>query len=339
MPRKGVCLGLLLSACCLLSSCAKEKVNASEVNHPDWNEVAISEYTARFEEAGTEFPSDMTSIGLFVSQDPDESMIGKTICMEDEEDPIYVTCSYIGPTTTLTLSVYYDYQQIPFRVGEKEDKVDTYSFQLNNREEIKVPMILDGLTSDEERHKLLFSVIGASDRHMSELEEVADCVNITHLCDLIYKENQTDKMSFTLSKSTPERMFRCPEARNLVLNTDYENQELQKNGYPALPKSVYPCKAGSTLELMYTLRGVETSETGLIFVTTDYEQVEINGKDSLLFAVNTEDVCTGRLSIKVPEVPGLYDEIGYAVFDPTALVDDVELHNVEISPRFTLQVE
>lgn len=324
-----VCLcGLLLTSCGILEAGVEESAN-----------IELSNYTERFSSEQGELPPGVSTYGLFVSQNAETDMQGKTIILDDVRSPIYFTCSHRGPTDILSLTIYYDYKQIPFSVADSDQLHYSYRFQLEDNQEINIPIILNGLSLDENRHKLLFSITTDAERHTSSKEEITNSSVFTHVCELKYSTNKRDDMLFATLKTDPKEHFQCEDAAALILNMDYENYHIREKNIPALPDACYTVSKDDKFELMYNITGIPGTSSALLFVAVGDIQQQINGQNFLLFDIHEGETLNGVLNVSIPQEPGSYEVIGYLVFDPTTSVEETMLQIVETSFRFTLIVK
>lgn len=301
--------------------------------------ITISQYRERFAVEQKELPPGVSSYGIFVSQESDSDMYGKTMVLDDLSTPIYFTCSHRGKADTVVLTIYYDYKQIPFIVDNSSTECSSYRFQLEDNQEIQIPIILSGVTADENRHKLLFSITTEADNHASSANEVMNGTVLTHVCELKYSVNTTDDMIPLMSKTEPDSRFQCEDVAPLILNTDYENLYIKESGLPELPPFELSVSQNDTLELMYNITGTHDASSALLFVTVGNEQQEINGQDYLLFDIQNGETLNGKIQFDVFQEPGGYEVVGYLIFDPTTSVEETMFQLVETSFRFTLTVQ
>ena len=304
-----------------------------------FQDVTFSEYSDRFGDTEDTLPSNMSTFGIFVSQDPTQDMEGKTLIIEDPSKPIYITCNYKGPiSTTITLTIYYDYLQIPFFVGTSFEGTYSYAFQLENQKEVKLPIILDNISPDESHHKLLFSLTSDSDKHITNKEEISNNSVFTHVCELFYSTTASQDMKLPDEKTIPDLCFHGDNPAALIINTDLENQHITSHNLPALPPPQYQIESGSPLNLMYNITGIENSSSALLFLTLNYMQTPINNENFLVFDIKNDETINGKLNILSPQEPGLYEVIGYVIFNPTVSVETTMIPLIETSFRFTLHV-
>ena len=248
-------------------------------------EVTYSSYTDRFDVAADDLPDYDNSYGIFISQSDDAPMYGRTLLFDsDGNDTIYVTVNHLGRKDDFTLSVFYDFQQVPFFVSAEDESVLTYRFELDNAQEIKIPIRLDladsGHSPDEYRHKLLFSVI--ADATLQEGMQNCD-LGALHMCELTYG-NVTPGKYMQLSQKPDQGLnrFHLKDATRLVLNTDYENESIITNGYSAVQSDRVIAAPSELVKLMYSVTGNDETDYVLFFVTVGHIQSKINGEDSVV---------------------------------------------------------
>lgn len=334
MLLKKIALMLICLSGVFLASCEMPGTGVEESSG-----ITVSQYRERFSATQEELPPGVSSYGIFVSQESDSDMYGKTMVLDDLSTPIYFTCSHRGKADTVVLTIYYDYKQIPFFVDNSSTECSSYRFQLEDNQEIQIPIILSGVTADESRHKLLFSITTEADRHASSVDEVMNGTVLTHVCELKYSINTTDDMGPLVPSTEPDWRFHSDDVASLILNTDYDNSEIKETGLPALPPVELVISPNDTLELMYNITGLNDASSALLFVVVGNEQQEINGQDYLLFDVQNGETLNGKLQIDAPGELGAYEVFGYVVYNPITSVEETMFQLVETSFRFTLSVQ
>lgn len=97
-------------------------------------------------------------------------------------DSVVDTVNHLGRKDDFTLSVFYDFQQVPFFVSAEDKSVLTYRFELDNAQEIKIPIRLDLADSGHPPDEYLYSHCGLRSRasNVMELQQYLFIMDLYH---------------------------------------------------------------------------------------------------------------------------------------------------------------
>lgn len=90
---------------------------------------------------------------------------------------------------------------------------------------------------------------------------------------------------------------------------------------------------------MYHITGIQQTHSAVVFITIDYKQVPINGKQNLFFEINRNETLNGIVQLPAPASSGKYEVIGFLLYNPLDKITQTAIHFPRTSFRFTLVVE
>ena len=267
------------------------------------------------------------------------------ICIDNMNKPIIVDFYSYGVDKLLQLTVYYDYNQVKFKVGDSEEYVDRYQFEVEDSCEMEIPIRLDeNIVHDNNPHKMMIVIEDITDYP----DDYPYQNDMPYRTSIIYTSfNLRHDRSVSVDESIFESTFNSelyladkPEqvydrkteefntAYKFILNTDYDNETQLNEKTIAYPESSITVNAGEELELMYNINNMftyvdqygitntSTYENALFFINIDGVQTNIDGKPFKVVDLEPYAVSNGKISIQVPEEKGIYDVTGYLTFIP-----------------------
>ena len=265
-----------------------------------------------------------------------------SIEIKDSNTPIEINFTSVGKDRQVSLLLFYDYEQIPFKTTYDGQSFDNYSFDIRDGESKNITVYLpeEVLTYDDSLHKLMISFVGGSDINASSLDGIAsEFYGVHKVLDLVYSNSKTSNAFTNLPSLEQPLNYYDFNSLQLILNMDYEN-EFQKDRIIKSPEKEIDVKAGETIELMYNISNLMDYEDALLITTIGLMQTPIN--DSVYKWVDLEEHKTsnGKISITAPTELGKYDVISYIIYDPfNPLSNDlIDKTIVYTNPRFTLNV-
>ena len=241
----------------------------------------------------------------------------------------------------IIMKVYYDYKMIDFKLGDKDKFISEHIFNLKNNTKISININLEDeiITYDNKMHKLLITFTTGYTQHASDLDLVTDSYGLSAVYDVVHQlDYESNFNSYPYAGLIPKSNF-DKSFGNLIINTDYENTT-QKSEFGGIlnPPPMLKTKKGSVLPLMYNLNKAN-SESALIILTLNYDQIKINDKFAELIKLDgNKGTANGTINIKVPIIPGKYELIGYVIHNPYKKYSGGS-NLVYTSYRFTLLVE
>ena len=98
-----------------------------------------------------------------------------SIEIKDSNTPIEINFTSVGKDRQVSLLLFYDYEQIPFKTTYDGQSFDNYSFDIRDGESKNITVYLpeEVLTYDDSLHKLMISFVGGSDINASSLDGIA----------------------------------------------------------------------------------------------------------------------------------------------------------------------
>jgi len=264
------------------------------------------------------------------------------LLVSDVSTPIYFEFSQIGSSSKVIMNVFYDYNQVTFKVADK-DYSDNYIFNIINGNKIKIPVYLKNavLQNDDKIHKLFVTFTSSPDRHALDYDLPTDFFGINGVYDIVYTLDYKNEVYRNFNNKNiivPDNNFE-KNSGNLILNTDYENTEQNSsNGGILKPKVSLESSEGTPLKLMYNFSKLN-SENCLLLITIGFAPTTINGNDyyQLIKLDGDNGTANGSIEVTTPDKSGLYEIIGYIVHNPFNKQQTAD-NLVKTSYRFTLNV-
>lgn len=321
---------LILFSLVLLSGCGNME-NASSVD-----DVAIEKFD------NTNYKDFASSVGLSLyNENSTESLKNDdTLYITDMHLPIIAKFNSNGKIRDFVMTVYYDYEQIDFQIGEDGISDKEYIFTLEDGYEITLPIYLPEEIEKDGAHKLLVSFCIGSDVHAMNLEEFSNWYGFQKVYDVVFDvENTTfvEITDFNAPDKTVDLLY------SFSLNQDYSYSIIDTQIMPHPPK-VLNAKCGETVDLMYNISnnvaGVVNNGEVLIIVSVGFKQVTIDGELYKLLTIPDGKTGMGDLKIQAPQDPGYYEVIAYAITNPFTknTFDNNISSELQSSYRFTLCV-
>ena len=214
----------------------------------------------------------------------------------------------------MVMTVYYNYEQIDFKLNLEDDYTNQYVFDIKDGELIEETLYLDStIEMNECMNKLMISFTSGYDTHQSDLDTYpTDEYGVTVIYDLcftnIFNEDNSKVCVERTEPSIPTNVFQDFVSLPLIINMDYENK-LQNQKLIASPENVLQVQSNEKI----------------------YEVVELNQSNS---------VFNDSFEFVAPSEPGKYEVIAYLVHDPFKTMQSTDLSNSTVghSQRFTLEV-
>lgn len=300
--------------------------------------VNRSQYSDHLGLGEVDVPEGVSTYGIFVSQDETKDMDGKSILLNDISKPLFITCNHKGEKSEISISLYYNFIQIPFKINKSEKSIYTYKTIINDNEEIRLPIYLENIKKDALIHKLLISVTTDTDVHNTPREYLTNNSVLTHVCEIKYCKDSKELFTLPIKASVAQKKYVCEGVVPLVLNTDYENNRLKQEKIPELPLSTYKVSKNDQFEMMYNITGMEGVSSALLIISVGDKQAKIDGENYKFFDIKEGETINGKINVLSPEEPGSYEVIGYVVFNPNDLVEQLQGLRIETSFRFTMEV-
>ncbi|MBQ1787092.1 MAG: hypothetical protein II005_10295 [Turicibacter sp.] len=250
-----------------------------------------------------------------------------------------------GKDRKMVMTVYYNYEQIDFKLNLEDDYTNQYVFDIKDGELIEETLYLDStIEMNECMNKLMISFTSGYDTHQSDLDTYpTDEYGVTVIYDLfftnIFNEDNGKVCVERTEPSIPTNVFQDFVSLPLIINMDYENK-LQNQKLIAVPESVLQVQSNEKINLMYNISNIEF-DSALIILTVGFEQTNINEKIYEVVELNqSNSVFNDSFEFVAPSEPGKYEVIAYLVHDPFKTMQSTDLSNSTVghSQRFTLEV-
>lgn len=316
-----------------LASC--DKNDNKQVNiHPDMK-VAKWDNT-KYADWESSVGLDVYNENSFNTEDENSNKANKILYIENLNDPITLKFNNNGKKRNFIVTVYYDYEQIPFKISETNDYDLHYKFELDDGYEAELLLYLPRDLKMEGNHKLLISFTIGHDINAKDISGQSDWYGMNAVYDIVYDINDVEFIDYhTYEKATKT----IDQTYRFTLNEDFHYSILDTNILPHVNK-VITIKPGEKLNLMYHASTLGSdAEKILLLATIGFEQVNIDGKKYKLLEIPTGETGIGEIALTAPEQPGFYEVIALAVSNPFAKINDESNFEVYSSVRFTLEVK
>lgn len=340
--KKNILCVLLISVLLILASCTNINKNANistEIKITDWDNSKYEGYNEMFE----------NSIGLNVensnsfniAKDEEKSMYKElnTLYIDDINDSISLKFNNNGKTRNFILTVFYDYQQIPFKISDDNNYDISYKFELDTGKEIELPLYLsEDVDKDNGIHKLLISFTIWYDIHAGDYEDKSTWYGYSQTYDVIYNENEMfidtpNNITHTDIDKTIDLMY------NFEINKDYAYSILESNILPSM-ETLITTNKNDEVKLMYNVSATEIdTEDLLILLTVDFNQTIINNKPYELIKLPKGKTGIGEINFMAPDKEGKYEVIAYLIYNPFQQNQLTSHSIVSSAQRFTLEVK
>ena len=279
-------------------------------------------------------------IDVYNDNSTDQLKEKNTIFLSDANNPIYLEFAEVGSSTQVIMVLYYDYVPIKFSIDGK-NYVESYTFDATDSMKVAIPVFLDEeqLNRDDALHKLFVTFTVSPNHHAAEYDRVTNFYGANAVYDLVYSLSSMEPVF----ESEKQHDYFIPDGNHmdsfspLTLNTDYGAKELIENDGILRPEPLIEHKQGTPFKLMYFLDKSEASNT-LLIITINFSQAKINGKNYYALSLDgNAGTAYGEIEIALPNEPGMYEIIGYAIQNPfSPITSDKVL--VDSSYRFTLNL-
>lgn len=256
------------------------------------------------------------------------------IFMDSPQDMLEVEFENRGNSGQYILKLFYDYEEVAFRVSGDGSKYDTsYIFNVENAKSIKIPIELDAnLQKDSKSHKIVVAVYASPEKNAQTLNAVVNNYGIVLDYEVIYDEENSD---IHLGADYVDSLKSLDiEYEGLVINNNFEN--LTEVSLPPVSLKV---KQGEEIQLAFVSGKYEEFEDYLIVSLLDWKQISMSEKPYLLLKNNPSALDYGTFSITAPDEEGLYEFVAFIVPDPMKQKNEDNFQLIDLAYRFTIEVE
>ena len=266
--------------------------------------------------------------------------IGSSLVLQSLDEPIEISFGQTGRDRSFGLTIYYDYKPIQFTLEDRKNYIDRLQFDIEDSQKTTMFVYLNSseIIPDDLCHFLTFVFTPSPDEHAKDKD------SITHNSALIYNYNlyfcNYDEAKIFASSKYDLHVangYYPYETTPFVLNTDSNNSEIREE--VSLPDKCYRVTAASLFEMNYIISNPGgDAKTAAIFLEVGNEHIDVNKQEYIYVELNNELKATGKLTFRIPEKAGLYDVIGFVVYDPFLDINSNLNQIPETSTRFSLEV-
>lgn len=256
------------------------------------------------------------------------------ITMKTPQDQLEVEFKNRGNSGKYILKVFYDYEEIKFKAGEKEEYSTSYIFELESMKSIKIPFKLqEEINNDRNSHKMTIGIYASPEKNAKTLKEMTNIFGATLDYELLFNKSG-GKISLKQKKYKPMKLLDI-EYQGLMINNDFKHSDKDAK-YP--PQSIKVSK-GEKVKLAYRAGKYENVEDYLILSMLDWKQVKMDGKPYKLLNIGPSKMGYGTFYFTAPKKPGLYEFTSFIILDPTKNKSENNFALSESAYRFTIEVE
>lgn len=269
------------------------------------------------------------------------------INITDLNDVINVEVSNIGRDRELILKLFYDYEEIDFKVQGETSFQKEYIFNLSDTSSITLPIQLpETIQKDNLTHKLLVSLYPSPNVHEKDAKARTSTANLVLNYDIVYDQGKQNIYSQQEQKTRDKQKYEIPEEIfeaqyiGLVINEDWDwENEGRKQRYVKYPPYNLKAEKNQDLTLSFTAGGFPDTSEYLILLTVGWEQWEMDGEPYKPLQIEPSKLGYGTFQIKTPAEHGLYEVVAYLINNPFDSNNSNSFLPVMSSYRFTLEVE
>lgn len=289
-------------------------------------DIAINEYP----EFGSGFSMKVSNKNIKTDSDIIDFFI-----MENPQDKLTIFFENFYTDGEFVLNLFYDYQQLEFKVDNQEQSKNYY-FELGENESISIPVTLsDEIIADDLPHKLLASIVVAPNSHEKELKLNSDYYGIVIDYEIEYGNYNALNNYNQQFEIVQPKLIEIPFGSALMINDDF-NANTKVANYPPHSLSVKP---NEEVTLAYRAGPEENATNYLLTVLLDWKQALINNEPFQIIKIpDSTKVGYGTFTFIAPNDPGDYELIAYLIPEPFTRKSD-DLFSISLSTRFTLSVQ
>lgn len=334
MKIRVIALVIMASLICgFLVSC-KQTMDVRESETPPPSDKTTQDYMPMMDGYAASYLGGADSDGT-----TDEMKILNMLYLPDGET-VNLEFGVAGSSPTVIMRLYYDYQQIDFKLAKEETYIHEYVFKMEDGTKTKIPVLLeqDKIISDNKIHKLLITFTTGYHQKAMDFDRVTDEYGISLIYDVVSTLEHDGEVyiPFEYEAIMPEHNF-DKNISNLVFNFDYENSEQFSSGGIRNPLPKFEAERGTSLPMMYNIMK-NGADSALLLLTLNYNQINIDGEAyKLIHLDGKEGTANGEINFDVPNETGDYDIIGYVFLRPFEKIGEGS-NMVYTSPRFTLSI-
>ena len=252
---------------------------------------------------------------------------------------------------TAMLKVFYNYEEIPFRVGNDSEYQTKRTFVLDPGYLIDVPIRLyHELTINDYHNVLTIGVFESPEHHSKNDDSFTIGNNFAQIANFIVYyggDLQLDLSLFQLE--FPEQL---PDilSRGIMVNQDSKELMLTygTGGVFTMWPNPLPVSPGEIVEFSffanpYTHEVLEVLNDYLIISMIGWNQVEMNDQPFLYFEARPFDMRNdvsdfGTFTVRMPDEPGFHEFVTFIVPNPTQKNDGTFIISPAVAFPFTIEV-
>lgn len=212
-----------------------------------------------------------------------------------------------------TITVYIDYKQVEFSVGDASTKLKKYISKSKNNTSNKISLSIPTLSLSGS-HRLM--IVSQVNDYVGEVFPGSICknidINISKKTEYEYKDNKSAGTDITSSSAYIDQS-------QLIINRDFTAETYENE---PLHGSCQVLKAKKDKNISLALRFPQKSNGGVLFLTINSEQIPVDDQQYLYFS-GMKNPMFKKVTIKTPEKSGEYTLNAYFVHVPWEKTSDL----------------
>jgi len=262
------------------------------------------------------------------------------------QDTLYfIVQNHSGEDKNGLLILFYNYQEISFRIAGRNEYISEFLFQIPNGKELIIPIQLySGLSVNDSVNSLIVGLFESPEKYSMNggitRRRFATIVNL----GISFGGN--NKLDLQVSYQEKPKQIENVNFLGVQINQEFEatSFEYVASTQSPNPLRVYP---GELVEFAFNVNATslldEEIEDYLIISMIDWQQIDKNGQPFLLVEARYDDMRNdvldqGRFIVEMPKESGFYEFVTFIVPNPMRFNENTFGFLLELSFPFTIEV-
>lgn len=274
------------------------------------------------------------------------------ISLETPQEPIFIQLA--NPTfseKTVMLKIFYNYEEIPFRIGNDSEYQRQKIFVLDPGYLIEIPIrMYHGIKANDYHNILTIGVFASPEHHSKNDDSSTIGSNFAQVLNFVVHYGGDLQLDLTyFQQDSPEQLSDIL-SRGIRVNQDSKELMITYGTGGVFTMWPNPLRVlpGEMVEFSffanpYTHDFLEVLNDYLIISMIGWEQVHMNGLPFLYFEARPHDMRNdvsdfGTFTIRMPDELGFHEFVVFIVPNPTQKSDGEFRINPEVGFPFTIEV-
>lgn len=257
------------------------------------------------------------------------------IINKNEKDEFDYIVKFVNNTdydNTFLLSIYLNYQQVEFNMGNQNNLIN-YRFSLKRREEKDIPVHFLLKDAFYKTNDIIISVMTGMDKYTSDLKKTSNLYGISSRFSFI-NPNYTKDLPQTVIWENTKLFLSKEHFEGIIVTNDFNIKD--KIMLPPLSKIAKP---GEQMKFAVRAGGVNDVNNYMGWLTLNGKQIEFNkGNKYWYFSSSEGKLAYDEIFFNAPDTPGKYEICAYLSLNPFS-DKALDIKEIYSSYRFTLIVE